>query len=543
MTRLSLKTPKRLALNLIPYAQGGMFQEGRQNRSGWQMMKIGYMTHRYEINKITKSLSSIEELPGEIVPEYTIDGQFDLFIPYLLLDADNVWNRLESFGSWDLSITEEKLHLSRAKNAVNDSVFKYAQDILKSEIDAFDDEWLGYFQAVMEEGDSSRDQWKKFVHGHAGSMSHFGVRWSDIDENEDLMRKSYDMQIALDKTFYDDFKRSLHKGFLIRADSTVPALRSRKGDIVFLQWDNDGKKAKFRVKKKRNRKAGGQDNYQANEWRIYENHALKVKCYANHWKSCAKRAKLNESDYLFSARDGMLCYKAIVEKKLNCCDLKNGEKTNGLFWYKDYPFTVDLSHPNYPAELAAEMYSGMAGVTTLSNEKFVSICIRASNELEGTKVDFACSGGDNLAYRGNMRPSYLYENDERWLGFIGSQRRFGRTSFVTDNPKHRTGCRLPHIQQQTYQYFARPFLGVIMGDVYKKGSCEKFIDYCIANKIATDLPWLRHDDIYEDVVSREKQLEDMKTTFAGELSFTENFWPVQYVTPEPPTDLMRSPGN
>jgi hypothetical protein len=292
------------------------------------------------------------------------------------------------------------------------------------------------------------------------------------------------------------------------------------------------------VRKWRDRKAGGIKGLGQLSYPIYKLPAKKkVEAHVYDWI-----AKILGCEVCSLNRDGIEAYQYVLDNNLNCYDVKTAEKQVGLC-FSDFPFVVDLGHPKFEAAVSSEMYSGIS-FTTLLNELFITVMLRAICDSLGIKISKLAIFSDNFAVDIELPPTPHYDKEPAFCGFLPASKRFGPPSLCTDNPKHRLNIKGGYMRQiQTQQYDMRPLLSVIMNNVRSYDSATNFLQWVIDKKVTAEFEILSKDNIIE-AFFEQKNLElheSFRDAFSAELAYVQSVFLVQSVNPDNPSNLRVYP--
>jgi hypothetical protein len=476
--------------------EGGGLIEGRANRKGASNMKIGAYTKFWQVSNMRRSQIQPEGMP-EPVNLYAYNLYIKTFVPLLYFDEIK---RYDTIGFWDCSLAEIKRHHVMAATFAGHEIFEKMKAIEASWREDLHDCTVEMIDTILNEGDTSYEQFEFYVKEHEASASPWdGLRWGEIYNSAGKMKLAHAACLSFIRKFRDYFDSHpvTDTPRLIRAKWLYPGVRARPADYTII------KQTDFEVwvlaQKWRDRKVGGVAGLSQMTFPIFK-HPSKKKFLE---KFNRRLTKLSGFTFRSLEIEGPKVFLDLANEKPNCIDLKTAEKQTGLIC-QNRGFAADLSLPGYEKDLSAEMYSGL-GFTPQENEIAGVIHFVAQNEAGEHIGPELYKFSDNWAQKEPWPGSVFYDAEDTFCGFNPQKECFGPPSLMTDNPNHRLKFEPEQRQSQRMQYIMRPMLALILNDVGAPGSCKRFLERIVDEEVdfgEADSP--RKDHLTETVLSRDR---------------------------------------
>jgi hypothetical protein len=446
-------------------------------------------------------------------------------------------NRLETLAFWSLSYNEILIHNAKMAMMKDNSVFKEMLEITEAYKDDIIDTFKEYLSIIINHGDFSLKQFEYYAKEHEKSRAPFGtMKWKDILDSASQLRKYWTETNLWIRKFVEDFDYLLKlEKPMIKSTFTYPALRARPAEYTIQDIQNYS--IHTLARKYRDRKAGGVKGLSQLEYPIY-NTDKKKNAYQPFEDLICKLLVTNRESIKFISTDGIQTYKYVIDNDdLIAYDLENAEKQVG-YVLRFLPFNVDLSHPLFPSEFAPEMYSGI-GPTRPTNEVTAALFLKTIKDKHDIQFSKAAFGGDNIAINADISEiqQQTVTKEERFLGWMLADKKFGPPSLVTDNPEHVRS--IPNKTRgfhwiQGYQHILRPTQAIVNYDLLNKGSAVTLVEWCTEN--INDKEILGHDWI--DSLIKEEEVLRLKfiDKFSEELEFAKQ-WIPYHEDPNRSTDV------
>lgn len=219
-------------------------------------------------------------------------------------------------------------------------------------------------------------------------------------------------------------------------------------------------------------------------------------------------------------------YVTAFEKKINCFDVANAEKTWGCVFYPNFPGIVDFSdNEKFNAKFAPALQSGI-DITRIMNwfgTLLIVVWLRDKGRLP--KEEFECwMGGDNFGFVPSLlKPEkledegefeyltrliteddglwHIIDNDNRILGFDPIKGRISGLHHSIDGVESMVSWadkRNSFKWRQSRQTLTRILDSVIQLDLFKPGSCLAFYKWILDKKLLDNEKQeiYNHDDIW-----------------------------------------------
>lgn len=503
-------------------------------------MKIASLTRNWQVYDIRWADAMIPGIPFP-VKKVSYEIKVETFVPTSLLTDVK---RFDTLSWWILTYNEELRHLALASTYKNSPHWQTIKSIYESLWEDIQDTWIAWLDKIIETP-ANFDHWKFYVKEHGASASPWGCKWSEILESERALKTTMVSCDTYLKQFREDFRKLCNRGgmSMFRADETYAAMRARPADYAVIGRSDYG--MIVRAEKWRDRKAGGIRGPSQMTWRIYKKPEHKI-ADAIIERTCKKITNVDD----FRSLDllGPQCYLDFInEEQMYVYDTKTGEKQVGLC-FSDMPLGFDGSHHAFPADYAPELYSGI-GPTSPANKLYNSIVTKAAQEDSDFKPKRIYSFSDNIAFDVPLPESYHVHLDEaqEFCGLNFKLKHFSPVSLVTDNPKQRILFNGKSQKQvQTFQYFMRPLLTLVMNDIFETGACKRFLEYVVGRQdlnksILEDADSYRQDHLKEIVYSKDREVhQSVADQFPTTVEMMFKFFRVQDRDPEYASDLRVS---
>jgi hypothetical protein len=383
---------------------------------------------------------------------------------------------------------------------------------------------------INSEGIFTIEQFYKYAKSHENSASPWqGRKWHQIAENPRLLKEAFTICSTWNRKYEDNLRQIFkHEKPLIKANFAYPALRARPADYEVIKADNEVILA--HCKKTRDRKAGGVIGLSQIEWPIYHAVELKRKIYKETFDALFE--KIAGAKPISIIQSGAEFYQQLfLEDEINCYDLRNAEKQVGV-QFSFLPFNVDLGTPEYDAEIAGELYSGV-GPTRPGSELYVACLTRTLNNRGEISVDKVYIGGDNYAFAPHINCEekgydLFFTNESTILGANPLRKTFWPYSAMTDTVKNRqtipkTWRRLTWIQHM--QFDLRPVQVLVNNGILNRSSCVKMMDWIVEKKLLEGFDIYSKDTINDAITSDEDIEDDFRDQFSEEVNFVHSTIP------------------
>jgi len=511
--------------------QGGKLIEGVGNREGISGMQIAAYTQQWSISNITWSTRPEPALQGREVKQLSYIINVKTFTP---LDTLGEIKRYETVSSWQLREQEINRHHFKILGFMATPLWKAMTSLVESEFQNIAAAINAYLQEILARGDFSLEHFAYYVKQHERSSSPWGIKWKQILENETQLKHIWENTNRFIKEYIQNYLKMLKPGqvLMIKAEHLYPGMRARPADYQVLR-ESDHERT-ILCSKWRDRKVGGVMGLSQLTYPIYE-HPSKKFALQHIQDYIAKLTGINTTSLTLS---GPSVYKDVLTKKLKPYDMPIAEAVTGeiLKWFG---FAADLSDPADPAEVAAELYSGV-GPTGEMNELCQAIGFRGMLDLYGVKPNTWDRFSDNAAIDIELPPEcFFLDKADTFCGLLTQEGRFGPVSLCTDNIKHRIPLKGNQTQVQYYQYIMRPLLAVITNAVNPSApnDCLEYIDFMVENTKNANIEDYRKDTMHEWLMENVKLHEPFIKKFPKSEDYVKHWFNVRYTNPETPTDL------
>jgi hypothetical protein len=534
-------------LNLYTHkSEAGAMHEGRKDKWSGNTMTPGALLryHKTTWSGFNQVKPDWSNRPMQQT-NYTIE--FKSYFPSSMLFNEDDFNtrikRFETTSFWHLSFQEVIRHLELISAAQMQDTYAKLKEIVDSFEDEIKEAFKKYVNMIVKDGDFSFEHFSKYVKDHERSASPFdGLKWRDILDDPGKLKQAY---VAVNQwiiKFNDALPKLLKfKRPLIKIDYVYPALRARQAEYELQSYSNE--LVRIACSKIRDRKAGGVKGMSQIEYPIYKL-PVKKKIYDECFYNLI--SKIAGCSLIPIVTHGAAFYKQVFENKPQCYDIRNAEKFVGSL-LSFLPINVDLGHPEYPDEIAGEMYSGI-GPTRPVAEIVVGVLINYLRNELGLPITSVFLGGDNFGFAVELdckeqNLDLFMTNEDTILGALPIEEHFGPLSLVTDSVNHRANVPVKWqtlTWTQRFQYILRPLQVIVDNDLFKPGSCKRKIDWVIERKELGEEEIYSKESLNRAIGENLEIRDSFLDLFSDEIAFVKRFIPV-HDNPENPTDAHLPP--